>query len=140
MEKVNASLSAIPSKYSALLYLKNMKNNKVLLWCYLIWYLSMLSVYFISAPSMWVNSTGVALIVGYALVLSTGGNIITRIQTRLWETLRLFFCPFLVSSFTAMTHKHDFSLIFSPKLHENLLAIGFCALFTAIIILSKKMI
>lgn len=117
-------------------YFARLPGSKQALWCYLIWYLCMLSMHFNPAPELWLNSLGLSIVVGYALYLSTGPGTWSRFKSRFWESLRLFMCPFLVSSFSALVKGKGFILLFSPNLQENLFATGVCLIF----ILSVKLL
>jgi hypothetical protein len=119
-------------------YINQLAFSKVLLWCYVIWYGVMVKLYFVADSALWLNSAGLAFIVGNGLVLSTGGNLIARFKSKFWETLRLFLCPFLVSTFTALTNQQNFTLIFSPKWSENLSAVGLILLFLLLTALVKQ--
>ena len=110
-------------------YLSNLTLAKQVLWCYLIWYLCMLSIYFDSNPALWLNSAGLAMLVGYALFLSTGPGTLQRFKLRFWESLRLFICPFLVSSFASTVKGKGFILLFSSQLYDNVLGVAFCSIF-----------
>jgi len=75
------------------------------------------------------NSLGISVVVGYALFLSTGPGTIERLMQRFWESLRLFMCPFLVSSFSSLVKGKGFMLLFSPLLADNLVAASACLVF-----------
>jgi len=60
-----------------LAYFSALPNGKLALWCYLIWYLGMLTFNFNPSAEIWLNSLGISLVVGYALFLS-----IAKRQTR----------------------------------------------------------
>jgi len=107
-------------------YLAALKTGKLVLWCYLLWYINMTSFYFEASPRLWLSSLGISFIVGVALILSTttGWDEIRRMDR--WQMLRLFLMPFCVSSFAAMIKGKDFILFFSPNLKENLLAASCC--------------
>ncbi len=107
-------------------YLAKLPHSKLALWCYLVWYLSMLGLYFNSSLEIWLNSLGLCLVVGYALFLSTGPGTLTRLKLQFWQSLRLFMCPFLVSSFSSLVKGKGFVLLFSPLLSDNLMAAGAC--------------
>jgi len=107
-------------------YFANLPLSKTLLWCYLIWYVVFACLYFSPAPEIWLNSLGLCLVVGYALFLSTGPGTWQRLQQRFWESVRLFVCPFLVSSFSSLVKGKGFVLLFSSQMSENLLAGGCC--------------
>jgi hypothetical protein len=107
-------------------YLRNLTTGRIILWCYLIWYLVVLVHYFDASPLIWLTSFGLAAIIGTALYISSTahGN-----QLRAWQIARLFMMPFFVSSFSALVKGRGFILVFSPKPAEILLALGLCAAF-----------
>ena len=108
-------------------YLINMKVSILILWCYVTWYLTMVIFYMKTDIDLWMNSLGISLLVGFALVLATGGFSKSRVENELWQIVRLFLCPFLVSSFSNVTLGENFFLVFSPNFNENLLAVTFCS-------------
>ena len=110
-------------------YFAMLSASKLVLWCYLIWYMCILVLYFNPSPELWLNSLGLAIMVGYALFLSTGPSTWERMRQHFWESLRLFVCPFLVSSYTSLVKGKGFILLFSPLLSDNFLAAGICLLF-----------
>ncbi len=114
-------------------YLARLPNTRLALWCYLIWYLSILALYFNPSPEIWLNSLGISIVVGYALFLSTGPGTLERLKQRFWESLRLFMCPFLVSSFSSLVKGKGFILLFSPVLADNLVAASACLIFITIV-------
>ncbi|MEH6347066.1 MAG: hypothetical protein V7785_18365 [Bermanella sp.] len=61
----------------------------------------------------------------------------TRLKARFWESLRLFMCPFLVSSFSSLVKGKGFILLFSPQLTDNLIALGACGCFVLLAQLAK---
>jgi len=115
-------------------YFANLPASKLALWCYLTWYLCIVTLYFNPDPEIWLNSLGLCIVVGYALFLSTGPGSWLRVKQRFWESLWLFLCPFLVSSFTSLVKGKGFVLLFSPVLSDNLIAVSACM---AVIISSK---
>lgn len=119
-------------------YLKDLTLAGGILWCYLIWYLVMAESYFDASPEIWLTSAGLSLVVGIALILSvTTARAAQRLNR--WQMLRLFLVPFCVSSFSALVKGHGFILIFSPKPLENLLALGLCAGFGGLTVLSRRL-
>ena len=52
-------------------YLANLSAGRLLLWCYLIWYLVVLVRYFDPHPRLWLTSLGISAIIGVALYVST---------------------------------------------------------------------
>jgi hypothetical protein len=118
-------------------YLQNLNRGRLILWCYLIWYLVVLVRYFDSSPRLWLTSVGLSIIIGIALYLSATAGA-TNVRLDRWTVFRLFLMPFCVSSFAALVKGKGFILIFSPQLQENLLAVGLCALFCAIVWAIKR--
>jgi hypothetical protein len=117
-------------------YLSNLTTGRFILWCYLIWYLVVLVLYFDGSPRLWLTSLGLSLIIGLALYLSTtagaGGARLGR-----WPVFRLFLMPFCVSSFAALVKDRGFILVFSPRWEENALAAGLCAGWGALVAAMK---
>lgn len=116
-------------------YLRNLSKGRMILWCYLIWYLVVLVRYFDSNPRIWLTSVGLAIIIGIALYISstTSGNKLER-----WQIVRLFLMPFFVSSFSALVKGRNFILIFSPNPNEIFLALALCAAFCGIVWILKR--
>lgn len=109
-------------------YLLTVKRSKVVLWCYLIWYLVMACFHFDPSPRLWLTSLGISVVIGIALNLSVNKSD-TSEKSNHFQTMRLFLMPLCVSSFSAMVKDQGFILIFSPHWQENLLAILLCLLF-----------
>jgi hypothetical protein len=119
-------------------YLRNLSTGRLILWCYLIWYLVVLVRYFDPRPRLWLTSLGLSIIIGFALYLSTAGSGTTKVKLDRWQTFRLFLMPFCVSSFAALVKDHGFILIFSPRPWEIGIAMGFCLLLCAIVKAVKR--
>ena len=119
-------------------YIRNLSTGRLILWCYLIWYLVVLVRYFDSSPRLWLTSLGLSVIIGFALYLSTAGSGTTKVQLDRWQTFRLFLMPFCVSSFAALVKNEDFILVFSPRPAEILTAAGLCAALVAVVRLLKR--
>ena len=119
-------------------YLIQLNTGKKILWCYLIWYLVMCNLYFDGDLAMWSRCLGLGLIVGFALVLSTGPANIKRLRTDFWQIFRLCSCPFLVSSFSSLVKGKGFFLILSPYWVEDLVALTLCMLFMLICFIAKS--
>lgn len=118
-------------------YLGTLRAGKIALWCYLIWYLAMTAFYFDARPALWVNSLGISIVIGAALVLSVLPPAGLRAMEK-WAVARLFIMPFCVSSFAALIKDRGFVIVFSPSARENLLAAGACAVFVAAAMLCKS--
>lgn len=113
------------------LYLADLPNGKVVLWCYLIWWAITVIYHFDSSLSIWLNSIGISAIIGFALILSVGG-----LQSAIkggWQTFRLFAMPFCVSSFASLIKGKGFVLIFSPSTTELATAVGLCGAFVVLV-------
>lgn len=116
-------------------YFAKLSTGRLVLWCYLIWYLFFAGRYFDPTPALWLTSFGISAIVGIALVISTrsGGG-----KLGFWPTFRLFLMPFCVSSFSALVKGRGFILVFSPRLREDLIALGCCGAFCAFVAAMKR--
>lgn len=105
-------------------YLARLPNGKLILWCYLIWYLVVVHFHFDPSPKIWINALGISAIIGTGLRLSVatpGGG-----RTDPWQVFRLYMMPFGVSSFSALIKGQGFVLIFSPDPGEVTTGIGAC--------------
>jgi hypothetical protein len=116
-------------------YLANLSRGRLILWCYLIWYLVVLVRYFDPSPRLWLTSLGLSFIIGIALYLSVTTG---KTKPDRWQTFRLFLMPFCVSSFSALVKGREFILIFSPRLFENLVALGLCTFFCGLVFVIKR--
>lgn len=112
-------------------YFSRLETGKLILWCYLIWYLVTLSNYFDPSPVIWLNSVGISAVIGFALLLSVSGPN-QKFPDR-WQTFRLFLMPFCVSSFSSLIKGHGFILIAPPRLAELALSVGSCAAFVGFV-------
>jgi hypothetical protein len=121
---------------SPVTYLRNLTTGRIILWCYLIWYLVVLAHYFDPSLRIWLTSVGLAGIIGAGLYISSTahGNKLQR-----WQITRLYLMPFFVSSFSALVKGQGFILVFSPKPAEIVLALGLCALFCLAVWIFKKL-
>jgi hypothetical protein len=120
-------------------YFARLRTAKLVLWCYLIWYVVMLGFYFEPRLSLWVNSLGISIVIGVALVLSVIPASGIRALER-WAVARLFMMPFCVSSFAALIKNQGFFVVFSPKATENLAAAAACAVFAGITFACKTVL
>ncbi len=121
-----------------LAYLGGLSAVKIALWCYLIWYLNVLTLYFETTPRLWFTALGIALIVGTANNLNALTGRRAGEHTDPWMAFRFFLAPFCVASFAAMVKDHGFVLIFPPSPAENLRGLGACALFLALVWLAHR--
>jgi hypothetical protein len=117
-------------------YLSSLSNGRVVLWCYLIWYLNTVAHHFDPAPAIWLNSLGISALIGVALILSVGGISSARRDKR--QTLRLFAMPFCVSSFSSLIKGKGFFLVLPPEPSELISNVICCLAFVATVICLRK--
>jgi Na+/H+-dicarboxylate symporter len=115
-------------------YLINLKPGKIVLWCYLIWYLVLATRYFDPSPAIWLNALGISAIIGTSLFL---GIRSPGRQPERWQVFRLFLTPFCVSSFSALIKGKGFILIFPPGLTDLTMAAGACLTFVLLVTIVK---
>ena len=116
-------------------YFSAIKLNKVVLWCYLIWYVATVYFYFDPSLKLWMDSIGISAVIGTGLLLSvSSGKVGERDQ---WQTFRLYLMPFCVSSFSALIKGQGFIVFVSPKIEETLTSVGICALFLTFVLVLK---
>ncbi len=116
-------------------YFSAIKLNKVVLWCYLIWYVATVYFYFDPSLKLWIDSIGISAVIGTGLLLSvSSGKVGERNQ---WQTFRLYLMPFCVSSFSALIKGQGFIVFVSPKIEETLTSVGICALFLTFVLVLK---
>jgi hypothetical protein len=117
-------------------YLTRLSTGKIVLWCYLIWYGVTLYFYFDPFSRLWLNSVGISILIGIALMLSVskpdGG------KTDHWQTFRLFLMPFCVSSFSSLIKGQGFIFIIPPQPVEQAISVSACILFITLVYAIKK--
>lgn len=118
-------------------YCVQLSKGKIVLWCYLIWYL--VSVYFYFDPSIyiWLNSIGISVVIGVALMLSVSSTKGTKMDH--WQIFRLFLMPFCVSSFSSLIKGKGFIFIIPPNAIEQLTAFMACLTFVVCVAKIKLM-
>jgi hypothetical protein len=116
-------------------YLANLSKGKTILWCYLIWYSVTTVFYFDPSPRIWLNSVGISVIIGIALLLSVSNG--SSIKENKWQTFRLFLMPFCVSSFSSLIKGQGYVLIFPPNFFVLALSFGLCGLFVSLVVILK---
>jgi hypothetical protein len=117
-------------------YFATLPTRKIILWCYLIWYLNTTAFYFDPNLSIWLNSLGISVVIGIALVLSVSKP--EEQPTDPWQTFRLFLMPFCVSSFSSLIKGRGYCLILPPEPIQQLSHVGFCLLFIAMIAVLRR--
>lgn len=123
-------------------YCMEIKLDKMILWCYLIWYLVVVFFYFDPSLKIWINSIGISAVIGTGLMLSVSSK---NVQARdYWQTFRLYLMPFCVSSFSALIKDKGFVVFISPKIEESMVGMSCCFLFLLIIasvkLVNKKIV
>jgi hypothetical protein len=123
-------------RLAPLAYLRGLSRGRMVLWCYLLWYLVTVANHFDATPAIWLNSLGISAVIGLALRLSVVGADATKPDR--WQTFRLFMMPFGVSSFSSLIKGHGFVLIVPPSLIEQIESIGACAVFVLLVAVVKS--
>jgi hypothetical protein len=113
-------------------YLYEIKLDKTILWCYLIWYLVTIYFHFDPSPKVWTNAIGISAVIGVGLLLSVSSGRTGKGDR--WQTFRLFLMPFCVSSFSSLIKDQGFIVFISPNIKETWVSALCCALFLAIVL------
>lgn len=119
-------------------YLAGLSAGRIMLWCYLIWYLVVLVRYFEASPRLWLTSLGLSAIIGAALYISVAASPGYRGGMGFWAIVRLFMMPFCVSSFAALVKDHGFILVFSPRAFDLILGASLCGAFCVLVGFLKR--
>ena len=117
-------------------YLSQLAPGKVVLWCYLIWYLVTVVAHFDASPGLWLTSLGISAVVGFALLLSVQNGATGAPHG--WQTFRLFLMPFCVSSFSALIKGQGYFLMVPSRPLELGWSILLCGVFVLFVIGLKK--
>lgn len=129
MSLSKASYQKSPSDRGLVGYLRSLTPPRIILWCYLGWYLGVVVRYFEPSPGLWLNSLGISAIIGTGLVLSTAYAGDRRTALDRWQVFRLYLMPFCVSSFAALIKGRGFVLVFHPSIRDNVSALAPIAVF-----------
>jgi hypothetical protein len=111
-------------------YFAGLKSGKVVLWCYLLWYLVTVATLFDPSPSIWLNSAGISLVIGVALRLSVSPSATARPDP--WQTFRLFLMPFCVSSFATLIKGQGYILVVPTQTGILIRSVSACLAFVAV--------
>jgi hypothetical protein len=117
-------------------YFAKLPPGKIVLWCFLLWYLATVFHHFDPAPAIWLNALGISAIIGLALYLSVREP--GKPPPDRWTIVRLFLMPLCVSSFSQLIKGQGFVLVFPPDLHENAIALAACAVFVIAVLAIKR--
>jgi hypothetical protein len=109
-------------------YFASLHVPKLVLWCYLAWYLTIVTCYFDPSPVIWLTALGMSALIGIALVFATKvqGQGMER-----WTIFRLFVFPFCVSSYATLIKGKGFILLFPKEPRPLLAGIAACAVVIA---------
>ena len=116
-------------------YLYEIKLDKAILWCYLIWYVTVVCFHFDPSVKIWINSIGISAVIGTGLMLSVSSSKGERDR---WQAFRLYLMPFCVSSFSALIKDRGFILFISPNIKETIVSVSCCVLFILVVLVVKK--
>ena len=116
-------------------YFARLQTPKIILWCYLLWYLATVWFNFDPNPEIWVNALGISLVVGTALSLSVARS--APANRDLWQSFRLFLIPFCVSSFATLTKDQGYFLVFSTNREILSESITVCVVFVLLVLAVK---
>jgi hypothetical protein len=117
-------------------YFASLTAGRIVLWCYLIWYVVTVVNHFDASLALWLSSIGVSAIVGIALLLSVNdGGTLNRDS---WQTFRLFLMPFCVSSFSSLIKNQGYILIVPPRAAEQFEILGLCGAFVLAVAALKR--
>lgn len=121
---------------SPFFYFANLTPGKIVLWCFLIWYLATVLHHFDATPSIWLNALGISAIIGVALYLSVREP--GKTPPDRWTVLRLFLMPFCVSSFSQLIKGKGFVLVFPPSAHEIAVSLAACVAFVLAVLAMRR--
>jgi hypothetical protein len=116
-------------------YLYEIKLDKAILWCYLIWYVTVVCFHFDPSVKIWINSIGISAVIGTGLMLSVSSSKGERDR---WQAFRLYLMPFCVSSFSALIKEQGFIIFISPNIKETIVSVSCCTLFLLVIFVVKR--
>lgn len=115
-------------------YLYEIKLDKAILWCYLIWYIIVVCFHFDPSLKIWIDSMGISAVIGTGLMLSVSSSKGKRDR---WQAFRLYFMPFCVASFSALIKDQGSIIFISPKITETIVSVSCCGLFLLLILAVK---
>jgi hypothetical protein len=93
-------------------YFAGLRVPKLVLWCYLVWYLAIIPFYFDPSPLLWLSALGISALIGCGLIFAT---MMPGQKMERWTRFRLFAFPFCVSSYSALIKGKGFVLLFPTE-------------------------
>lgn len=130
------ALGRLSVRQHVLRYFASLSNGKVVLWCYLLWYLVTVAHSFDPSPTLWLNALGISAVIGVALRLSVSPQ--SAGSAARWQTFRLFLMPFCVSSFSSLIKGRGYILILPPRPAEQVLSVGACLAFVFLVAIFRR--
>jgi hypothetical protein len=115
-------------------YFGELTAGRIVLWCYLLWYLVTVAAHFDPSPRLWLTSLGISAIIGVALLISTRSSSSGTTELDRWQVFRLFLMSFGVSSFAALVKDEGYVLVFPPSPWLNATGLALIALFVAAVL------
>jgi len=92
-------------------YFARLSTSRLILWCYLTWFVAVVCLYFDDSPALWISSLGLSFFIGIALILAARQP---NQKIGFWMAFRLFLIPFCVSSYSSLIKGKGFILLFPP--------------------------
>lgn len=116
-------------------YFAQLSAGRIVLWCFLIWYLATVIHHFDPEPAIWLDALGISAIIGIALYLSVREP--DKPPPDRWTVVRLFLMPFCVSSFSQLIKGQGFVLVFPPDVREIATTLAICAAFVGAVLVLR---
>jgi hypothetical protein len=105
-------------------YFARLRTPKLVLWCYLAWYLAIVGCYLDRSPLIWLSALGISSLIGIGLIFATK---VPGQPMDGWTKFRLFLFPFCVSSYSSLIKGKGFILLFPTEIRPLLIGIAACA-------------
>lgn len=104
-------------------YFARLRAPKLVLWCYLAWYLAMVGCYLDPSPVIWLSALGISSLIGIGLIFATK---VSGQAMEGWTKFRLFLFPFCVSSYSSLIKGKGFILLFPTESRPLMIGIAAC--------------
>ncbi len=119
-------------------YLARLDNRRLLLWSAFLWYVAIMARHATASPVLWLNSAGIAAVIGVILAANAIPPGRKWRELGFWPLARFFLIPFCVSSFSAVMNRVGLVLIFPHNVADNLVAAGTVALFLLVFAAARR--
>ena len=104
-------------------YFARLSISRLILWCYLAWYIAVVCLYFEASAALWISCLGLSFFIGIALILAA---LQPNQKIGFWMAFRLFLIPFCVSSYSSLIKGKGFILLFPPNSRSLLICLLSC--------------